>query len=134
MLGFAIACCGFFNPASRLYGQWKLDVDATIDRAARGNEVQAALARAVWKVFSGDVIIEFRDDGTGAFIGDTVIGGTSQECTWTLVEAKDESLILNIPNEETGEARDVEFMLPDEDTIEIAGADGNVAIFRRVTE
>ena len=134
IIGFAVACCGMLNPASRLYGQWKLDVDATIDRATGGNDVQAGLARAAWGMFGGDIIVEFRSDGTGTFTGRTLAGAGTEEGTWAVQRADADSIVVNFTSNNTGESRVVELMMKGPDTFEIEGDDGNVAIFRRVTQ
>ena len=127
-------CCGLLNPASRLYGKWKLDVDATIDRIAGGNDLQAGLARAAWGMFGGDIVVEFRSDGTGTLTGNTLAGGTTEEGTWFVKTVEDDTFVIEFTNENTGQTRDVELNLTDPDTFELKGDDGNAVIFRRVVE
>jgi len=132
LLGCAVAGCEWLNPAARLYGKWKLDVDATIDRNAGGNDVQAGLARAAWGVFGGDLVIEFRSDGTGTFTGESIVGGSTEEGRWSVVRAEPERIEIEFTSDRTGNTRQIELNMPDADTFEVEGAGGNVAIFRRV--
>ena len=132
--GILAGCCGLLDPASRLYGKWKLDVEATIDRAAGGNDFQAGLARAAWGLVGGDIIMEFRSDGTGTFTGRSLAGGSVEEGTWTLKSADQDKLVIDVTPQGGGQTREVEILMTDADTFEVAGPDGNFAIFRRVKE
>jgi hypothetical protein len=87
-----ISGCNFLNPASRLYGKWKLDVDATIERAAGGNEFKKATLRAMWGLVGGDVTMEFRADGTGDMTGSGMLGSESKSGTWKLLSAESDKL------------------------------------------
>ena len=135
-----VGCCGLLNPASRLYGKWKLNIDATIDRNTGGNEFQAGLARAAWSLVGGDVTVEFRSDGTGAFSGRIVnassgslSGGGTEEGTWSLTSAEGDSFVVKLESD-SGQTGEVTILLTDPDTFEVTGDDGNVFIFRRMTE
>ena len=133
LLGVIVGCCGLLNPASRLYGKWKLDVDATIDRIAGGNDIQAGLARAAWGMIGGEIVVEFRSDGTGTLTSRALAGGV-EEGTWTLKNAENDTLVIEFTANGSGQKRDVEILMTDPDTFEISGDNGNVAIFRRVPE
>ena len=128
------ACCGLLNPASRLYGKWKLDVESTIDRNTGGNDVQAGLARAAWGMFGGDIIVEFRSDGTGTFTGNTLAGGTAEEGTWSLVRADSDTIVISFTGNNSGQTREMSLLMTDPDTFEFTGDNGNVVIFRRVQQ
>ena len=134
LIGSIVGCCGLLNPASRLYGKWKLDIEATIDRNAGGTDIQAGLARAAWGVLGGDVIVEFRSDGTGTFAGNSIVGGGTEEGSWTVVRAESDLIIVQFTSNNSGESRQVDLVMKDPDTFEVAGDNGNVAIFRRVQE
>ena len=133
-LAVIVGCCGLLNPASRLYGKWNLDVDATINRIAGGNDIQAGLARAAWGMFGGDVVVEFRSDGTGSFTGKSFAGGETEEGNWNLKSANEDTLVIEFTANSTGQTREIEILMTDANTFEVSGDDGNAAIFRRVVE
>ena len=121
LLASLAGCCGLLNPAARLHGKWKLDVDATIDRAAGGNDVQAGLARAAWGMFGGDIVVEFRSDGTGAFTGKTLAGGGTEEGKWTLKSAEGDTLVIEFTPDGSGQPREVEILMTGPDSFEVSG-------------
>ena len=97
----AVACCGLLNPASRLYGKWKFDVEGTYaQHPADAAEVdELTILRAINTIF---LTVEFRSDGTMEFktnsIADTVpaLTGMSGESTWSLASADGDTLTLDI--------------------------------------
>ncbi len=129
LLPVAFSGCELLNPASRLYGQWKLD------RAAGGNELRKGALRAMWSLVGGDVTMEFRPDGTGEMTGNSALGGGNQQGTWKLVSAEGDTLRVELTTEQ-GTHEQVLRML-DANTFEVemnAGGQTNTATFRRVVE
>ena len=130
----AIACCGLLDPASRLYGKWKLDVDATIEKATGGNEVQAGLAKAAWGLFGGDVTVEFRRDGTATFRGNLNFGSGSEDGNWTLTSADGDTLKIQVDGDDS-QPRDITIHMVDSDTFEVNNPQaGKPLVFRRVKD
>jgi hypothetical protein len=129
-----ITGCQMFNPASRLYGTWKLDADATIDRAAGGNELAKSLLKATLAL---DVATEFRDDGTGETRGNSIalFGEGSESFTWKLLSAENDTLRVEIISD-LGKREEALRMI-DADTFEVdftLTGKTFTSIFRRVIE
>jgi hypothetical protein len=131
----AFSGCDLLNPASRLYGTWKLDVDTTIDRAAGGNAFKKAALQTMWSFAGGDVTMEFRPDGTGEMKGNSALGSGNESGTWKLVSAESSSLRVELTTDK-GTHEQVLRML-DPNTFEVdlnAGGQVNTATFRRVVQ
>ena len=131
----ATSGCDLLNPASRLYGTWKLDVDATIDRAAGGNAFKKAALQTMWSLGGGDVTMEFRPDGTGEMNGAAALGSGKETGTWKLVSAESNTLRVELTTDK-GTHEQVLRML-DANTFEVdLNASGQVytATFRRVEQ
>ena len=130
----ALSGCDLLNPASRLYGKWKLDVETTIDRAAGGSELKKSALRAMWAIVGGDVTMEFRPDGTGEMKGSTALGAGNETGTWKLVSAESDALRVALTTYK-GTHEQVLRML-DANTFEVdlpaAGGQLTTATFRRV--
>jgi len=131
----AFSGCDLLNPASRLYGTWKLDVDTTIDRAAGGNAFKKAALQTMWSFGGGDVTMEFRPDGTGEMRGNSVFGAGNETGTWKLMSAESDTLRVELTTDK-GTHEQVLRML-DANTFEVdlnAGGQVNTATFRRVVQ
>jgi hypothetical protein len=126
--------CDLLNPASRLYGKWKLDVDATIDRAAGGSELKKSALRAMWALIGGEVTMEFRPDGTGEIQGASALGAGNETGTWKLVSADRDTLRVEITSDRGTYERVLRML--DANTLEVdlpvAGEQTSATTFRRM--
>lgn len=131
----AFTGCDLLNPASRLYGTWKLDVDATIDRAAGGNAFKKAALQTMWSLGGGDVTMEFRPDGTGEMKGATAIGGGNETGTWKLLSADSSTLRVELTTDKGTHEQTLRMLDPNTFEVDLnAGGQVNTATFRRVVQ
>lgn len=133
LLAVVVSCSGLFNPASRLYGTWVLDVDATVERAAPDNQLRQNLLRTSWALIGGDVAMTFQSDGTASYKGSSLFGSASQSGTWKVNSAEGDVLQVEITPDSAQSPSSVEVRFLTEDTLEIDSTTGQVQvlIFRR---
>lgn len=127
-----LACCGMFNPASRLYGKWKLDFEESLKRSVGDNQLQAAAARLAWGFYGGNITIDFRSDGTASFNLDSLVGGGSNDGKWSVTSAEGDTLKVQVTPDDSEKPSTFTIHLIDADTFELEDlGQVNVAVFRR---
>jgi len=134
LIASAAACCGMLNPASRLYGKWKLDVAETVRRASENNPLAGA-AGGLINMAGGEMTIEFQSDGTATVEAKSMFGSNSESGTWSLAGADGDTLTIDIVPNDSGQSRQMTLRMVDADTFETEDAgQGESAVFRRVKE
>ncbi len=117
--------CSMLNPASRLYGKWKLDVDESFAGAAGG----------LINMAGGGMTIDFRSDGTATVAAKSFLGGGKEAGKWTLASADGDVLTVDFTPDNSAQTRQYVLTMQDADTFKMKDTgQGNAAIFRRVKE
>lgn len=125
LIASVVACCGLLNPASRLYGKWKWDVDEAFDGAI-GNLMNLSAV---------GMTVDFRSDGTATVEAKWALGSGAQVGKWAVTSAEGDVLNVDFTPDNSEQTQQFTLTMIDADTFKMKDTgQGNSAIFRRVKE